>query len=547
VAYTDFAIGEFVRHLKGHDLYDESLIVFFSDHGEGLGDHGEPFHGYFLYEATVAVPLGFKLPRSMRIPPGVRIPAAASLMDIYPTLCGLQGIEPPAGLDGRSLAPLLRKPSRKLERDIILSTEMPYFFFGWEKIFAVLRFPLKGIVCSEPQVYDLATDPEESRNLYPKNYTDMVAVAQSAIAGSNEEPSAASVSREEIENLRSLGYLTSFQKPSRREPIPPSRWPEKIKAVSDVDEARFHGDTQAVLKLYADFLEKHPDDFQSLVGRGEIYLRLNELDKAEADLSRALALNDNNFDVHNFLITLYQRKGDMAKLHAAVEYARKRFSDYLFMRPIVEDLLHQQKTGEALAFLRTMMEANPSDAYPFLRTLGLLMDAGRMGEAEAFAAQVLKEGKAGPVIRSHFAGFDEYMKNRSDAALGHFLESCGAGATFHQPYYYAGLIYKEKADWANAVKYLNAARVLSPENPQALYEWSDCLAASGAVQEAYQGFQRASAMDPKNPSPRLALLRCALVLGKQGEAETHRAWLARNAPDVLAAARAQDPALKRMR
>ena len=62
IAYADELVGRLLKYLKAHQLYDRSTIVLLSDHGEGLGDHGEREHGLFLYEEVVRVPLIVKQP-----------------------------------------------------------------------------------------------------------------------------------------------------------------------------------------------------------------------------------------------------------------------------------------------------------------------------------------------------------------------------------------------------------------------------------------------------------------------------------------------------
>ncbi len=52
IAYADELVGRLIRYLKSHQLYDRSTIVMLSDHGEGLGDHGEQEHGLFVYDET---------------------------------------------------------------------------------------------------------------------------------------------------------------------------------------------------------------------------------------------------------------------------------------------------------------------------------------------------------------------------------------------------------------------------------------------------------------------------------------------------------------
>src|SRR5262249_60081902 len=62
IAAADAIVGKFLSLLKENSLYEKALIFFLSDHGEGLGDHGEAEHGMFLYRETLQVPLLVKLP-----------------------------------------------------------------------------------------------------------------------------------------------------------------------------------------------------------------------------------------------------------------------------------------------------------------------------------------------------------------------------------------------------------------------------------------------------------------------------------------------------
>ncbi|HEX6177166.1 MAG TPA: sulfatase, partial [Thermoanaerobaculia bacterium] len=66
ISHADGVFGRFVETLKQRGLYEEALIILLSDHGEGLGDHGEEEHGLFVYRESIHVPLLVKLPKSER-------------------------------------------------------------------------------------------------------------------------------------------------------------------------------------------------------------------------------------------------------------------------------------------------------------------------------------------------------------------------------------------------------------------------------------------------------------------------------------------------
>src|SRR5206468_4132882 len=106
IARADEIVGNFVRFLKERDIYDRALIVFLSDHGEGLNDHGEDEHGVLLYREAIHVPLIIKFPKSARRGETVKSPAA--LVDVFPSVADALGVPPPAGLAGASLVARLR-------------------------------------------------------------------------------------------------------------------------------------------------------------------------------------------------------------------------------------------------------------------------------------------------------------------------------------------------------------------------------------------------------------------------------------------------------
>jgi len=90
VAYADEQLGRLIATLKSRGLYDSSLIVLMSDHGEGLGEHGEQQHGLFIYNSTVHVPLIMKLPASFHMSAN-SAPNVVNAVDVAPTLVQICG------------------------------------------------------------------------------------------------------------------------------------------------------------------------------------------------------------------------------------------------------------------------------------------------------------------------------------------------------------------------------------------------------------------------------------------------------------------------
>jgi arylsulfatase A-like enzyme len=100
-------LGQLDDALERLGLKSQTLLAVASDHGEGLGDHQETLHGFFVYQTTLAVPL---IVRGPGIVGGGRIDANVGLVDVLPTALDLLGVAVPRGFQasGNSLAAALR-------------------------------------------------------------------------------------------------------------------------------------------------------------------------------------------------------------------------------------------------------------------------------------------------------------------------------------------------------------------------------------------------------------------------------------------------------
>src|SRR5207237_9849740 len=116
IAYSDEIVGRLVKYLKSHQLYDRSTIIVLSDHGEGLGEHGEQGHGLFLYDEAIHVPLIIK--QESNVEAGRRVSDLVQHVDMVPTILDLVKAPAPDTLRGRSLKPLLEGTGHLRERSV---------------------------------------------------------------------------------------------------------------------------------------------------------------------------------------------------------------------------------------------------------------------------------------------------------------------------------------------------------------------------------------------------------------------------------------------
>jgi choline-sulfatase len=224
VATVDLVLGGFFDELRRLGHWDRAVVVLLSDHGEGLGDHGEAQHGVFLYAATLHVPLMVKLPGAAR--GGTTSDRVAALVDVYPTVSGLLGLETPSGLDGR---PLLDQATEELvaagkdDRAVYAESFYPRLHYGWSDLQALIDRQYWFIQAPEPELYDQAKDPAQTTNIL-RDERRAYAERRDRLAAL-EVPLAApaAVDEETARKLAALGYLSGSVHTSGPLPDPKSQ------------------------------------------------------------------------------------------------------------------------------------------------------------------------------------------------------------------------------------------------------------------------------------------------------------------------------------
>lgn len=217
VHYSMDVVGALLKRLRQEGLYEDSLIVVTSDHGEELFDHGGFGHGYSLFEEVVRVPLWIKLPQQRE---GAKIDVPVSLVDLLPTILEVVGVERFASdldLDGRSLAPLLTGATRApgfRTRPIAMDTR-------WKRraVASAIRWGSYKLIEVESDyegrsnvqlLFDLASDPVERVDLASRE-PDKVAALSRALDRMLElrprGPEAESATDLDVDVLRALGYM----------------------------------------------------------------------------------------------------------------------------------------------------------------------------------------------------------------------------------------------------------------------------------------------------------------------------------------------------
>lgn len=207
VAFVDSELGRLLAGVRERYGEEGTLVVVTADHGESLGEHGEPTHSYTLYDATQRVPLILSGPG---LPKGRVVEGVARLVDVAPTLLARAGAEPLPDTAGADLGPLLADRERE-PRLAYMETLAPQLDFGWSALYGLRTSDWKLIRAPSPELYALAQDPGETRNLIGE-HTEVVERLEPLLEAKLDAAPRAPASRielaaEERERLQSLGYL----------------------------------------------------------------------------------------------------------------------------------------------------------------------------------------------------------------------------------------------------------------------------------------------------------------------------------------------------
>jgi arylsulfatase A-like enzyme len=172
IELIDTHVGRLLDALAATGQRENTLVIFMSDHGETLGDHGLLQKGCRFYEGLVRVPLIFSQPGTL--PQGVIHDALVELTDLAPTLLDLAGVPDAPNMDGRSLLPLLRG-EQTTHRDSVRTeyyrtlnpADFPGFHGSYGTMIRTARHKLvvyHGHALGE--LFDLELDPGEFTNLW---------------------------------------------------------------------------------------------------------------------------------------------------------------------------------------------------------------------------------------------------------------------------------------------------------------------------------------------------------------------------------------------
>ena len=470
VAFADELVGRVDGALKRLGTRDTTALVVTSDHGEGLGDHGETLHGFFAYQSTLRVPFVLRAPG---VPAGTRLATTVRLVDVFPTVLDLLGVPAPrdARFAGRSLAAELRGGSPAPEPVTYAESLVPLLHFGWSDLRVVREGRWKYIQAPRPELYDLQADPGELRDLkdaQPARAESMREALRLFLDEERDIPAgAASVSPELLEQLGALGYVGGSAPAETRTPgaDPKDR----------IEEFRF-----ANASTREGLLRFHDQDYSTSVARFEEVLR------------RGIE----SFELHFYLARSLYALGrtDEAGVHFA-EATRRLPAHAAAWEGLADCRAAARDTAGALEALRQGQAALPDDAGLRVAEARLLRALRRPEDARAAYEAALPLAPKDARLRMQLG---ELLRDlgRSEDAIRRQREAVElepANASFWNS---LGMTLGGNARMAEAEKCFREAVRLDDRDHKAAYNLGLILLRQNRASEARPHLERALALEP---------------------------------------------------
>jgi len=396
LSYVDEVLGQFWEYLARTGLLDKALIVFTSDHGEGLGEHGEETHEYFIYQSTLRVPLIIHWPRGGPARPA-RVDQPVGLIDLAPTILQFLGIPQPRQFQGQSLFGLLTSHNGAASREVYGETVYARDHLGCSVLRSLRRERYKYIDAPKAELYDLQSDPGELRNLCQREASLAQALRQQLLrlqgrfAATKPVPTGAQ-SVETKSMLNSLGYTElayPHGAPDASGCDPKDRLAEYHLYGRAVGEAQT-GNYKGAIDRFRQVLARDPQHFLSHYYLAVSCFHVDELDEALKELQRTLELSPSYAPAGELLGTIWLKKGDYAR-------AQEQFQQLLKVSPhdyganfnLGVLATRKGQFQEAIRYLRAAVDANPQSPAAH-RALGTAYQkAGDPRQAEAEFKQAI--------------------------------------------------------------------------------------------------------------------------------------------------------------
>lgn len=457
VAYTDRALGPLFDLARSGPR--QAMVIVTADHGEALGDHGEQTHGLFAYEATLRVPFILDLTDRAHALGASPTDLAARHIDILPTVLDALGIEAPNALPGRSLI-------RALETGDV--TPVPSYFEslspflnrGWAPLTGVVVGREKYIDLPIPELYDLAADPREERNLLPAR-DDRRRVLEARLRETGASSAAAAGLRTpenaDVRNrLRALGYVSGPApvKEHYGDNDDPKRLVDLDRMMQEGVALFQRGQLHEALATYQELIRRRPTMSASYLDAAYVQWELGDPAGAIETLQQAMRSGADAPDARIQLGIYLAEAGspaDAARLLSPLQTEASPDLDGLNGLGIA--LGHLGRQTDALAVFDRILQLDPDNAIAYQNRGIVYLERENFSAAREALAQALRHDP--DLVRALNAmGVVELKSGNPGAAIADWKRVVEIDSRQYDTLFNLGVTLLDMGDRAGARQYL---------------------------------------------------------------------------------------------
>jgi choline-sulfatase len=490
LAFVDSQVARLRAFLEAEQLLDRTVVVVIGDHGESLGEHGESTHGFFVYESVLHVPLMILAPYdAMR---GRRVGDVVRSVDVLPTVLELFGLPLTDKVDGQSVVPMMTGAVREMGLAAYAEAIYPRYHYGWSDLRSLTSGRYKYIAAPRPELYDLAQDPREERNLYEDRRPlgdRMAAVLDAADPHRQDEVKpAAPIDADARARLAALGYVGTFAAAPASSSSRLADPKDKIELFNLMITARerLHDehDSEGGLKALREVVAKDDAVIDAWLLMGNEHSRRREFPLALECYRRALTLKP-DYDLAVF---------NMANVYRTLG-----------------------RDNDALAEYRKLATRDPRNAQAHQRIAQVLVDQGHLDEAQQSLNRALEIQPAMAAARNTLGAL-RLKQGDVDAGDREIRAALVDNPQLRLAHFNLALAAEQRGDFDGAIAEYKKEIALDPKSHMAQFNLGKVYERLGNVNEQRSAYRAAIDSNPEFAEGHLFLAKLYLDLGQHGEA-----------------------------
>ncbi len=478
IAFVDEQFGRLLELLESKGLHENTVIAVVGDHGEALGEHGEPTHAAFLYDATMRVPWLVATPDGLGA--GRRVETQARTLDVAPTLLDLLGLPPGPQMQGRSLVPLLTGEAGPGDSEALLEAHFTQYHHHWAPLRALRTDRFKYVLAPRPELYDLEEDPGELYNLAAQRgelvaelENRLLRLARRVSSPEAARSAAAGVDAETQEKLLALGYISGGGESQRRRPFPTPA--ELAEMVNPVD--------RALVLQHANFANE--------------MLRQQRFGEAVSVARKGLEVDPRNPRLQYIVGASHAAMGNSETALTELRQAAELMPDWALPHHVSgRVLLRIGEVSAAVDELEVAAEIEPTNASVLETLAGALLLAGRDGAAIVTFERLLEIDDSSWTSHVDLANAFARQGRWQEARAG-FQRALELNPYSPAVHFQIGLLYRRADNPEFSRQMFESTARLAPENPAPHMELAELHFAAGDHAAARRSLDRLLELAPQ--------------------------------------------------